>query len=81
MLAHTVYTRVNAYWDAQRLCEEREAASGEKRLQSFARTILRLIVWEWRCVEFHVQEERRAAELEEKRLGRQHLDQILDQSG
>lgn len=82
MLAHTLHTRLTAHWEAQKMREEREAATEDKRLRILARSILRLIINEWRRVEFHVrEEERRVVELEEKRLGRQHLDKILDQSG
>ncbi|KAI5123788.1 hypothetical protein M0805_009083 [Coniferiporia weirii] len=82
IVGSAIHTRLLAYWETMKTREEREAAAEEKRRRALAKTILRLVLGEWRKVVYHVrEEERRVLEVEEKRRGRQHLDAILDQSG
>lgn len=63
----------------QHLAEER---AEERRLLRLAKTVVNLVVDEWRKAVFHIREQRRLqAEEQERQRGQEHLDAMLDQSG
>ncbi|THH07869.1 hypothetical protein EW145_g3092 [Phellinidium pouzarii] len=82
ILAAAVSARMRVHWENVLGRKNRDALVEERRLRALAKSILRLVLDEWKKVVFHVREEqRRVQEDEEKRRGRQHLAAILDQSG
>ena len=82
VIASSIVSKLDTRWANLRAREGREAQAEEKRLRVLARMTLRLVQNEWKKVVFSIREEQRLhREAEEKRLGRQHLDAILDQSG
>ncbi|KAL5521391.1 hypothetical protein ACEPAG_9317 [Sanghuangporus baumii] len=81
-LAAVVHSKLHAHWDLLKKDLQREHVQEERRLRALAKSILKLILAEWKRAVFHVREQQRLAfEAEEARRGRQHLDAILDQSG
>lgn len=81
-VASSIESKLRTYYNLQKTQGQREAAAEEKRVRTLAKSTSRLVLAEWRKAVFHVREEERIRrEKEEKRLGKQHLDAILDQSG
>ncbi|KAL5483199.1 SWR1 [Sanghuangporus weigelae] len=81
-LAAVVHSKLHAHWDLLKKDLQREQVLEERRLRALSKSILKLVLAEWKRAVFHVREQQRLAfEAEEARRGRQHLDAILDQSG
>ncbi|OCB92081.1 hypothetical protein A7U60_g591 [Sanghuangporus baumii] len=81
-LAAVIHSKLHAHWDLVKKDLQREQVQEERRLRALAKSILKLVLAEWKRAVFHVREQQRLAfEAEEARRGRQHLDAILDQSG
>ncbi|EAU91697.2 helicase SWR1 [Coprinopsis cinerea okayama7 len=81
-VAGQVAARIRAYWDAQEAKKERARLQEEKRLRTLAKSTIKLVVAEWKKAVFHIREKRRLEEEEEeRRLGQEHLNAILEQSG
>ncbi|KAI0667128.1 SNF2 family N-terminal domain-containing protein [Trametes maxima] len=73
--ASSVASKVRAHWSGE---SDRE----RKRLRTLARTTLEAVMEEWKKAVYHLREqERLTREEEERRLGQEHLDAILNQSG
>ncbi|KAH9856735.1 SNF2 family N-terminal domain-containing protein [Lenzites betulinus] len=73
--ATNVASKVKAHWSGE---SDRE----RKRLKVLARKTLEMVTEEWKKAVYHIREqERLEREEEERKLGQQHLDAILDQSG
>ncbi|KAI0764391.1 SNF2 family N-terminal domain-containing protein [Trametes elegans] len=73
--AVNVASKVKAHWSGE---TDREA----KRLRVLARKTLELVIEEWKRAVYHLREQARLErEEEERKLGQEHLDAILNQSG
>ncbi|KAI0629717.1 SNF2 family N-terminal domain-containing protein [Trametes polyzona] len=73
--AANVASKIRAHWAGE---SDRE----RKRLRALARNTLEMVIDEWKKAVYHIREqERLEREEEERKLGQQHLDAILDQSG
>ncbi|KAI0644944.1 SNF2 family N-terminal domain-containing protein [Trametes meyenii] len=73
--ASNVASKVRAHWSGE---SDRE----RKRLRTLARTTLEAVMEEWKKAVYHLREqERLEREEEERKLGQEHLDAILNQSG
>ncbi|OJT07873.1 Helicase SWR1 [Trametes pubescens] len=73
--AVNVASKMKGHWTGE---SDRE----RKRLRVLARRTLEMVIEEWKKAVYHIREqERLEREEEERKLGQQHLDAILDQSG
>ncbi|KZV68754.1 hypothetical protein PENSPDRAFT_633989 [Peniophora sp. CONT] len=80
--AAAVASKVRGYWEAHAAKEDKARLAEEKRLRGLAKATMKLVIGEWKKAVYHLREQDRVErEEEEKRLGREHLDAILDQSG
>ncbi|VDC05103.1 unnamed protein product [Peniophora sp. CBMAI 1063] len=80
--AATVASKVKGYWEAYSAKEDKARLMEEKRLRGLAKATIKLVIGEWKKAVYHLREQDRLQRVEEeKRLGREHLDAILDQSG
>ncbi|KAJ7188931.1 SNF2 family N-terminal domain-containing protein [Mycena filopes] len=82
VVAAQVAAKVQGYWDGEAAKVEKGRLVEEKRLRGVAKSVVRLVVGEWKKAVFHIREqERLRVEAEELKRGHEHLDAILDQSG
>lgn len=78
----SVASKVQAHFDAIEAKKNKTREAEERRLRTLAKTTMKMVVGEWKKAVFHIREKYREEEEEEERvLGRQHLDAILNQSG
>ncbi|KAF7350945.1 Helicase SWR1 [Mycena sanguinolenta] len=82
LIAAQVASKIQGYWDGEAAKLEKGRVVEERRLRGLAKTIMKLVVGEWKKAVFHIREqERLRLEAEELKRGQTHLDAILDQSG
>ncbi|KZT41874.1 hypothetical protein SISSUDRAFT_1058993 [Sistotremastrum suecicum HHB10207 ss-3] len=73
---------ISTYWLGTKGIQEKSTKEENKRMRALAKTTGKLVVEEWKKAVFHVREQRKQLRQEEEtRLGRIHLDKILDKSG
>ncbi|KAJ7496688.1 SNF2 family N-terminal domain-containing protein [Mycena latifolia] len=82
LVAAQVASKIQAYWDGEAAKLEKGRVVEEKRLRGLAKSVMKLVIGEWKKAVFHIREqERLKLEAEELKRGHEHLDAILDQSG
>ncbi|KAJ7108432.1 hypothetical protein C8R43DRAFT_962858 [Mycena crocata] len=82
LIAAQVASKIQAYWDGEAAKLEKGRLVEERRLRGVAKSVMKLVVGEWKKAVFHIREqERLKLEAEELKRGHEHLDAILDQSG
>ncbi|TRM68940.1 SNF2 family N-terminal domain-containing protein [Schizophyllum amplum] len=73
---------VETYWTATAARDEKRREDELKRVERLAKETMKLIVRQWKeAVKYVREQERQKREAEEIRVGRKHLDEILDKSG
>lgn len=75
-----IASKIQAHFDGQETRKVKPKEAEEKRLRNLAESTMKLVIAEWKRVLYHIREKQRL-EAEEQRLGRMHVDAILDQSG
>ncbi|KAJ6491636.1 SNF2 family N-terminal domain-containing protein [Mycena vitilis] len=82
LMAAQVASKIQAYWDGEAAKLEKGRVVEERRLRGVAKSVMKLVIGEWKKAVFHIREqERLKLEAEELKRGHEHLDAILDQSG
>ncbi|KAH9485667.1 Helicase SWR1 [Psilocybe cubensis] len=77
-----ISSKLQAHFDGLESRKAKAKEAEEKRLRKLAKSTMMIVIGEWKKAVYHLREQQRLEEeAEERRLGREHLDAILDQSG
>ncbi|KAF9529813.1 SNF2 family N-terminal domain-containing protein [Crepidotus variabilis] len=78
----SIASKVQAHFDAIEAKKTKGREVEERRLRAQAKATMKMVVTEWKKAVFYIREkQRQEEEEEERRLGHEHLDAILNQSG